>query len=87
MNKKLNNEHLERYYRDIILKDFGVQGQKKISLSKILIVGAGGLGCPARDGAGGGARRADPFGGEGRRFGCAAGGGVVTRAAGSGIHF
>ena len=49
MNKKLNNEHLERYSRQIVLKDIGIQGQKKISLSKILIAGAGGLGCPAAD--------------------------------------
>ena len=41
MNKKLNSEHLERYSRQIVLKDIGIQGQKKISLSKILIVGAG----------------------------------------------
>ena len=33
MNKKLNNENLERYSRQIVLKDIGIHGQKKISLS------------------------------------------------------
>lgn len=41
------NEQLERYSRHIILKEVGVKGQKKLLASKVLIIGAGGLGAPA----------------------------------------
>jgi len=44
---ELNDEQLERYSRHIILKDLGVEGQIKILESKVLIIGAGGLGAPA----------------------------------------
>ena len=47
--KKLNNNYLKRYSRQIVLKNIGISGQKKISSSKIFIVGAGGLGCPIAD--------------------------------------
>ena len=40
------NEQLERYSRHIILSEVGVKGQKKLLNSKVLIVGAGGLGAP-----------------------------------------
>jgi len=40
-------EQIERYSRHIILKDIGGVGQSKILKSKVLIVGAGGLGAPA----------------------------------------
>ena len=42
-----NDAQLERYSRHIILKDVGIEGQQKIAESKILVVGAGGLGSPA----------------------------------------
>ena len=47
--KKLNKKLIERYSRQIVLKDIGVLGQKVICNSKVLIVGAGGLGCPVAD--------------------------------------
>ena len=39
-------KQIERYSRQIILKKVGVIGQKKLLNSKVLIIGAGGLGSP-----------------------------------------
>ena len=49
MKNKLNKNYIERYSRQIILKNVGAVGQKKILNTKVLIVGAGGLGCPVAD--------------------------------------
>jgi adenylyltransferase/sulfurtransferase len=49
MNLKLNKSQIERFSRQIILKNIGTQGQKKIIQSKVLIVGMGGLGCPVAE--------------------------------------
>ena len=43
---KISNNDFLRYSKQIILKQVGIVGQKKISSSKILIIGIGGLGCP-----------------------------------------
>ncbi len=42
-----SNEQLERYSRHIILKEVGAKGQNKLLSSRVLIIGAGGLGAPA----------------------------------------
>ena len=49
MKSSLNKNIIERYSRQIVLKDVGVVGQKAIFNSKILVIGAGGLGCPIVD--------------------------------------
>ena len=49
MKKQLNKNLIERFSRQIILKNIGPIGQKKILSSKVLIVGAGGLGSPVAE--------------------------------------
>ena len=49
MKKNLKKDSLIRYSRQIVLKNVGIVGQKRIINSKVLIVGAGGLGCPISD--------------------------------------
>ncbi|GMT24061.1 hypothetical protein PFISCL1PPCAC_15358, partial [Pristionchus fissidentatus] len=42
----LSKEQVGRYSRQLLVADFGVNGQTRLSSSSVLIVGAGGLGCP-----------------------------------------
>ncbi len=42
----LSPKQIERYKRHILLKEMGGQGQQKLLETKVLIVGAGGLGSP-----------------------------------------
>ena len=49
MSAKLSKNQLEKYSRQIILKNIGIVGQNKILKSKVLIVGMGGLGCPVSE--------------------------------------
>ena len=42
----IKSSDFQKYYRQLVLKKIGVVGQKKILKGKVLIIGAGGLGCP-----------------------------------------
>ncbi len=39
-------EYNKRYYSQLILKGFGKNGQSRLLAAKVLVIGAGGLGCP-----------------------------------------
>ena len=47
LKSSIGSEILERYSRNIILREIGGLGQKRLLQSKILIIGAGGLGIPS----------------------------------------
>ena len=49
MKNSLSKSQIERFSRQLVLKNIGAKGQKKILSSSILIVGVGGLGCPAAE--------------------------------------
>ena len=45
MSINFNKKEIEKFSRQVILKNIGTIGQKKILNSKVLIIGVGGLGC------------------------------------------
>lgn len=46
VEEALSREELRRYGRHLILPEVGLEGQKKLKASRVLVVGAGGLGSP-----------------------------------------
>jgi adenylyltransferase/sulfurtransferase len=42
----LTNEEIKRFSRHLLLKEIGLEGQKKLKAARVLIVGTGGLGAP-----------------------------------------
>ena len=42
----LAREELKRYNRQVILPEIGLDGQQKLKVASVLMIGAGGLGCP-----------------------------------------
>lgn len=42
----LTPEEQKQYNRHLILDEIGIEGQKKLKAAKVLVIGAGGLGCP-----------------------------------------
>lgn len=46
MEDELDDDQLERYARHVILEEVGEEGQLRLLSSKVLVIGAGGLGAP-----------------------------------------
>src|SRR5512147_2967096 len=47
MSIRLTTDQIERYSRQIMVPDLGGKGQIRLRQSRVLVVGAGGLGSPA----------------------------------------
>lgn len=45
-SQSLSQREIRRYARQIMIPEIGITGQEKLKRSSVLIVGAGGLGCP-----------------------------------------
>ena len=46
MTTRLTPPEIERYKRHLVLREVGGQGQQKLKASRVLVIGAGGLGSP-----------------------------------------
>ena len=44
------DDEVERYARQLVLREVGGQGQQRLKAASVLIVGAGGLGAPDEPG-------------------------------------
>lgn len=44
---ELSNAEISRYSRHLLIPDVGLDGQRRLKTSKVLVIGAGGLGSPA----------------------------------------
>lgn len=42
----LSPREIRRYSKQIMIPEIGIKGQEKLKLAKVLVIGAGGLGCP-----------------------------------------
>jgi adenylyltransferase/sulfurtransferase len=42
----LSQREIRRYSKQIMIPEIGIKGQEKLKQSKVLVIGAGGLGCP-----------------------------------------
>ena len=42
----LSKDEISRYSRHLLIPDVGLEGQKRLKSSKVLVIGAGGLGSP-----------------------------------------
>lgn len=46
-NGRMDDTQLQRYSRHILLEQIGIEGQRRIGNAHVLVLGLGGLGCPA----------------------------------------
>jgi molybdopterin/thiamine biosynthesis adenylyltransferase len=45
-SEKLSQREIRRYSKQIMLPEIGLDGQEKLKHAKVIVIGAGGLGCP-----------------------------------------